>query len=106
MEYQWGEASAYGGDVVVPTSSDSKDTRSQVEIIDDLQASEAPHVVRDVTVERFVGAHDDVPLCLGQDVQMRKSPDCTFGNINAKVQATRNVIHIPAGSYTQYVKVS
>lgn len=106
VEYQWGESSVYGGNVVVPMSSDSKDSRSRVEIVDDLQAGEAPYVVREVTMERFVGTRDDAPLCLGQDVQLRKSPDCSLGTINAKVQGARNVIHIPAGSYTQYVKAS
>lgn len=106
VEYQWGEASTYGRDVVIPMSSDSKDSRSRVEIVDDLQAGEAPYVVREVTVERFIGTRDDAPLCLGLDVQLRKSPDCTLGTINAKVQGIRNVIHIPAGSYTQHVKAS
>lgn len=106
VEYQWGELSTYGGDVIVPVSSDRKDSHSRVEIVDDLQAGEAPYVVREVTVERFVGIDDDAPLCLGRDAQLRKSPDCTLGTINAKVQGIRNVIHIPAGSYTQYVKAS
>lgn len=106
VEYQWGESSTYGGDVTVPVSSDRKDSHSRVEIVDDLQAGEAPYVVREVTIERFVGTRDDAPLCLGLDVQLRKSPDCTLGTINAKVQGIRNVIHIPAGSYTQYVKAS
>lgn len=106
VEYQWGEASTYGGDVTVPVSSDRKDSRSRVEIVDDLQAGEAPYVVRELTIERFVGTRDEAPLCLGLDAQLRKSPDCTLGTINAKVQGIRNVIHIPAGSYTQYVKAS
>ena len=106
VEYQWGELSTYGGNIVAPMSGYSKDSRSRVEVVDDLQAGESPYVVREVTVERFVGAHDDAPLCLAQDVQLRKSPDCTFKDINAKVQATRSVIHIPAGSYTQHVKAS
>lgn len=106
VEYQWGESSVQGGNVTVPMSGDSKDSHSRVEIVDDLQAGEAPYVVREVTIERFVGARDDAPLCLGLDVQLRKSPDCTFKDINAKVQGARSVIHIPAGSYTQYVKAS
>lgn len=64
------------------------------------------YVVRELTIERFVGTRDEAPLCLGLDAQLRKSPDCTLGTINAKVQGIRNVIHIPAGSYTQYVKAS
>lgn len=106
VEYQWGEASIHGGNAVIPISSDSKDSRSRVEIVDDLQAGEAPYVVREVTIERFVGTRDDAPLCLGLDVQLRKSPDCTLGTINAKFHGTRSIIHIPAGSYTQYVKAS
>lgn len=106
VEYQWGEASIHGGNAVMPISSDSKDSRSRVEIVDDLLTGEAPYVVREVSIERYVGTRDDAPLCLGQDVQLRKSPDCTLGSINAKVQGIRNIIHIPAGSYTQYVKVS
>ena len=94
VEYQWGELSTYGGNIVAPMSGYSKDSRSRVEVVDDLLTGEAPYVVR------------DAPLCLGQDVQLRKSPDCTLGTINAKVHSTRNIIHIPAGSYTQYVKAS
>lgn len=101
--YQWGEATTYGGDVVVPVSSDRKDSHSRVEIVDDLQAGEAPYVVREVTIERHVGTRDDAPLCLGRDAQLRKSPDCTLGTINAKVQGIRNVIHIPRGQYDRWV---
>lgn len=103
VEYQWGEATTYGGDVVVPVSSDRKDSHSRVEIVDDLQAGEAPYVVREVTIERHVGTRDDAPLCLGRDAQLRKSPDCTLGTINAKVQGIRNVIHIPRGQYDRWV---
>lgn len=56
IEYQWGELSVRGGNVVLPNTGSNKDALNRVEVVEDLSPGEAPYVVRRIDIAKPAGA--------------------------------------------------
>lgn len=107
IEYQWGELSVRGGNVVLPNTGNNKDALKRVEVVEDLKPGEAPYVVRKIDIAKPAGVPVNRRLCLaGRDDA--KSSSCTshhesVGKRNVSVVSS---IHIPAGERDKYVTSS
>lgn len=54
IEYQWGELSVRGGNVVLPNTGSNKDALNRVEVVEDLNSDEAPYVVRKIDIAKRI----------------------------------------------------
>lgn len=67
VEYQWGEQSTQGGNVVMPNAGNTVDALRRVEIVEDLSPGEAPYVVRKIDIGEHFGVSARTTLCPVQD---------------------------------------
>lgn len=103
-EYQWGEISTWGGEVVLPHTGDNNDAQNRVEISEDLPAGEVPYVVRKINIANPVGVPENLRLCLaGQDDVKSSFCHANHENVVKKNVSVISVIHIPAGERDKYV---
>lgn len=73
---------------------------NNVEVVSDLKPGEAPHVVHQITYKVPNSYDGKSPLCT------RYHSSQTRCSVNVDSVSTKATIHIPEGSYDQYVKVS
>lgn len=73
---------------------------SNVEVVSDLKPDEAPYVVHQITYTVPSSYDEKSPLCT------RYHSSQTKCSVNVDSVSTKATIHIPEGSYDQYVKVS
>jgi hypothetical protein len=73
---------------------------SNVEVVSDLKPGEAPYVVHQITYKVSNSYDGKSPLCT------RYHSSKTRCSVNVDSVSTKATIHIPEGSYDQYVKVS
>lgn len=107
VEYQWGEISASGGNVILPNTGNSKDTQRRVEIAEDLPAGEAPYVVRRIDIAKPVGVPESLRLCLaGQDDVKSSSCHANHEEVGKKNVTVVSIIHVPAGERGKYITSS
>lgn len=107
VEYQWGEVSVRGGNIILPNTGNSKDAQGCVEVVEDLAPGEAPYVVRRIDIAKPVGVPESLPLCIaGQDDV--KSSSCTphHESVDKRNVSVVSSIHIPAGERDKYVTSS
>lgn len=104
IEYQWGELSVRGGNVVLPNAGSNKDALNRVEVVEDLSPGEAPYVVRRIDNAKPAGVPVNRRLCLaGRDDA--KSSSCTshHESVDKRNVSVVSSIHIPAGERDKYV---
>lgn len=104
IEYQWGELSVRGGNVVLPNTGSNKDALNRVEVVEDLSPGEAPYVVRRIDIAKPAGVSVNRRLCLaGRDDA--KSSSCTshHESVDKRNVSVVSSIHIPAGERDKYV---
>lgn len=107
VEYQWGEISASGGNVILPNTGNSKDTQRRVEIAEDLAPGEAPYVVRRIDIAKPVGVPESLRLCLaGQDDVKSSSCHANHEEAGKKNVTVVSIIHVPAGERGKYITSS
>lgn len=107
IEYQWGELSVRGGNVVLPNTGSNKDASNRVEVVEDLPPGEAPYVVRKIDIAKPAGVPVNRRLCLaGRDDA--KSSSCTphHESVDKRNVSVVSSIHIPAGERDKYVTSS
>lgn len=73
---------------------------SDVEVVSDLKPGEAPYVVHQISFEVPNSYDGKTPICT------RYHSDRSNCSVNAKGAGSKATIHIPEGSYNEYVKVS
>ena len=73
---------------------------NNVEVVSDLKPGEAPYVVHQITYTVPNSYDGKSPLCTRYHSSQTKCP------VNVDSVSTKATIHIPEGSYDQYVKVS
>lgn len=73
---------------------------SDVEVVSDLKPGEAPYVVHQISFEVPKSYDGKIPICT------RYHSDRSNCSVNAKGAGSKATIHIPEGSYNEYVKVS
>lgn len=73
---------------------------SDVEVVADLKPDESPYVVHEISFKVDKSYDDKTPICAKYHSVRTKC------SVNAKGAGTKATIHIPNGSYNQYVKVS
>lgn len=73
---------------------------SDVEVVSDLKPGEAPYVVHHISFEVPKSYDGNAPICT------RYHSDRSNCSVNAKGAGSKATIHIPEGSYNEYVKVS
>lgn len=73
---------------------------SDVEVVSDLKPGEAPYVVHQISFEVPKSYDGNTPICT------RHHSDRSKCSVNAKGAGSKATIHIPEGSYNEYVKVS
>jgi hypothetical protein len=73
---------------------------SDVEVVSDLKPGEAPYVVHQISFEVPKSYDGKTPICT------RYHSDRSNCSVNAKGAGSKATIHIPEGSYNEYVKVS
>lgn len=107
VEYQWGEISARGGNIILPNTGNSKDTQRRVEIAEDLAPGEAPYVVRRIDIAKPVGVPESLRLCLaGQDDVKSSLCHASHEAVDKKNVTVVSVIHVPAGERGKYITSS
>lgn len=107
IEYQWGELSARGGNVVLPNTGNNEDALKRVEVVEDLSPGEAPYVVRKIDIVKPVGMSTNMRLCIdGRDDA--KSSSCTphHESVDKRNVSVVSIIHIPVGERDKYVTSS
>lgn len=73
---------------------------SDVEVVSDLKPGQAPYVVHQISFEVPKSYDGKTPICT------RYHSDRSNCSVNAKGAGSKATIHIPEGSYNEYVKVS
>lgn len=73
---------------------------SDVEVVPDLKPGEAPYVVHQISFEVPKSYDGKTPICT------RYHSDRSKCSVNAKGAGSKATIHIPEGSYNEYVQVS
>ena len=106
-EYQWGELSMRGGNVVLPNTGNNEDTLKRVEVVEDLSPGEAPYVVRKIDIVKPVGMSTNMRLCIdGRDDAKSSSCAPHHESVDKRNVSVVSVIHIPAGERDKYVTSS
>lgn len=103
VEYQWGEQSTQGNNIVMPNAGNSVDALRRVEIVEDLKPGEAPYVVRKIDVGEHLGVSARTTLCAVQDNVNTLFCSRSHDGLDAGKASAVSVIHVPSGERDKYV---
>ncbi len=106
IEYQWGEQSTQGGNIVMPNAGNTVDALRRVEIVEDLSPGEAPYVVRKIDVGEHLGVSARTTLCTVQDNVNTLFCSRSHNELDAGKASAVSVIHVPSGERDKYVTSS
>ena len=103
VEYQWGEQSTQGNNIVMPNAGNSVDALRRVEIVEDLTPGEAPYVVRKIDIGQHLGVSAHTTLCPVQDNVNTLFCSRSHDELDAGKANAVSVIHVPSGERDKYV---
>jgi hypothetical protein len=106
VEYQWGEQSTQGNNIVMPNTGNTVDALRRVEVVEDLSSGEAPYVVRKIDIGEHVGVSARTTLCPVQDNVNTLFCSRSHDKLDAGKASAVSVIHVPSGERDKYVTSS